>query len=163
MAWQGGVFVALASSLVANLGSLWRQRGAAAAPEVDIRRPIATVVGLFRVKWWTIGYVAAFVAWLLHVGALAITPLSIVQASLATGFIFLGLLADRFFGFELGSGGRISKHGRERGVSLLPEQFTPVTMQRPRHDRGRQGIPAVVPVPRGTGLRSRTDHESSHR
>ena len=102
MAWQGGVFVALASSLVANLGSLWRQRGAAAAPEVDIRRPIATVVGLFRVKWWTIGYVAAFVAWLLHVGALAITPLSIVQASLATGFIFLGLLADRFFGFELG-------------------------------------------------------------
>jgi drug/metabolite transporter (DMT)-like permease len=102
MGWQGGVLVALASSLVANLGSLWRQRGATAAPDVDIRRPLRTVVGLFRSKWWTIGYVAAGIAWLLHIGALAIAPLSIVQASLAAGFVFLALLADRFFGFDLG-------------------------------------------------------------
>ena len=102
MGWQGGVLVALASSLVANLGSLWRQRGATAASDVDIRRPLRTVVGLFRSKWWTIGYVAAGIAWLLHIGALAIAPLSIVQASLAAGFVFLALLADRFFGFDLG-------------------------------------------------------------
>ena len=103
MGWQAGVLVALGSSLVANLGSLWRQRGAVTAPEVDIRRPLRTVVGLFRSKWWTIGYVAAFVAWLLHIGALAIAPLSIVQASLAAGFVFLAVLADRFFGFDLGT------------------------------------------------------------
>jgi drug/metabolite transporter (DMT)-like permease len=96
------VLVALGSSLVANLGSLWRQRGAATAPEVDVRHPLKTVAGLFRSKWWTIGYVAAAIAWLLHVGALAIAPLSIVQASLAAGFVFLALLADRFFGFDLG-------------------------------------------------------------
>ncbi|MEA2351130.1 MAG: hypothetical protein QOG86_2071, partial [Thermoleophilaceae bacterium] len=71
MGWQGGVIVALGSSLVANLGSLWRQRGAATAPEVDVRHPLKTVAGLFRSKWWTIGYVAAAIAWLLHVGALA--------------------------------------------------------------------------------------------
>jgi len=93
--------VALGSSFVANLGSLWRQRGAAAAPEVDARRPLCTILGLFRSKWWTIGYVAAAGAWLLHLGALGITPLSIVQASLAAGFVFLGLLAERLFGFEL--------------------------------------------------------------
>jgi drug/metabolite transporter (DMT)-like permease len=103
MGWQAGVLVALGSSLVGNLGSLWRQRGAAAAPEVDIRRPLRTVASLFRSKWWTIGYAAAAVAWLLHVGALAIAPLSIVQASLAAGFVFLALLADRFFGFDLGT------------------------------------------------------------
>src|SRR5436190_17961275 len=102
MGWQGGVLVALGSSLIANLGSLWRQRGAVAAPEVDVRRPLATVAGLFRSKWWTIGYLTAFVAWLLHIGALAIAPLSLVQACLATGFVFLALLADRFFGFDLG-------------------------------------------------------------
>ena len=94
--------MALGSSLVANLGSLWRQRGATAAPEVDVRHPLRTVVGLFRSKWWTIGYAAAALAWLLHIGALAIAPLSIVQASLAAGFVFLALLADRFFGFDLG-------------------------------------------------------------
>jgi drug/metabolite transporter (DMT)-like permease len=102
MGWQGGVLIALGSSLVANLGSLWRQRGAAAAPDVDVRRPLRTVVCLFRSRWWTIGYGAAAIAWLLHVGALAIAPLSIVQASLAAGFIFLAILADRFFGFDLG-------------------------------------------------------------
>jgi drug/metabolite transporter (DMT)-like permease len=101
MGWQWGVLVALGSSLVANLGSLWRQRGAVAAPDVDIRRPLRSVVGLFRSKWWTIGYVASGIAWLLHIGALGIAPLSIVQASLAAGFVFLALLADRFFGFEL--------------------------------------------------------------
>jgi drug/metabolite transporter (DMT)-like permease len=102
MGWQVGVAVALASSAVANLGSLWRQRGATAAPDVDIRRPLRTVVGLFRSKWWTIGYVGAFIAWLLHIGALAIAPLSIVQASLAAGFVFLAIFAERFFGFDLG-------------------------------------------------------------
>lgn len=102
MGWQGGVLIALGSSAIANLGSLWRQRGATAAPEVDIRRPLRTVVGLFRSKWWSIGYGAAAIAWLLHIGALAIAPLSIVQASLATGFVFLAIFADRFFGFDLG-------------------------------------------------------------
>jgi drug/metabolite transporter (DMT)-like permease len=102
MGWEVGVLVALGSSLVANLGSLWRQRGASTAVEVDIRRPLRTVVALFRSKWWTIGYAAAALAWLLHVGALAIAPLSIVQASLAAGFVFLAVLADRMFGFELG-------------------------------------------------------------
>ena len=95
--------MALGSALIANLGALWRQRGAVVAPDVEVKRPVRTVVGLFRSKWWTIGYVAAFFAWLLHVGALAIAPLSIVQAALATGFIFLGLLADRFFGLDLGA------------------------------------------------------------
>jgi drug/metabolite transporter (DMT)-like permease len=102
MGWQAGVLIALGSALVANLGSLWRQRGAEAAPDVDMRRPLRTVIGLFRSRWWTIGYVAAFFAWLLHIAALAIAPLSIVQASLAAGFIFLAILADRFFGFDLG-------------------------------------------------------------
>src|SRR2546423_346582 len=102
MGWQGGVLVALGSSLIANLGSLWRQRGATAAPEVDVRQPLRTVVGVFRSKWWTIGYIAAFMAWLLHLGALAIAPLSLVQASLATGFVFLALIADRFFHIDVG-------------------------------------------------------------
>jgi drug/metabolite transporter (DMT)-like permease len=102
MGWQVGVLVALGSAAVANLGSLWRQRGASAAPDVDIRRPLHSAVSLFRSKWWSIGYGAAAIAWLLHIGALAITPLSIVQASLAAGFVFLGLFADRFFGIDLG-------------------------------------------------------------
>jgi drug/metabolite transporter (DMT)-like permease len=41
-------------------------------------------------------------AWLLHVGALALAPLSIVQAVLSGGLVFLAVFAERFFGFRLG-------------------------------------------------------------
>ena len=102
MGWQGGAVLALASAFVTNLGFLWRHRGAVAAPDVDMRHPLRSAIGLFKSKWWTIGYVAALVAWLLHVGALSMAPLSIVQAALAGGFVFLAVLADRFFGHELG-------------------------------------------------------------
>ena len=83
MGWQVGAGVALASAFVSNLGFLWRHRGAVEAPDVDVRRPLQSAIGLFKSKWWTIGYVAAFVSWLLHVGALSLAPLSIVQAALA--------------------------------------------------------------------------------
>lgn len=102
MGWEGGAALALGSAFVTNLGFLWRHRGAVAAPDVDGRHPIRSAVGLFRSKWWTIGYVAALVAWLLHVGALSLAPLSIVQSALAAGFVFLAVLADRFFGFDVG-------------------------------------------------------------
>jgi drug/metabolite transporter (DMT)-like permease len=42
------------------------------------------------------------VAWGLHVGALSLAPLSIVQAVLSGGLVFLAVLAERFFGFHLG-------------------------------------------------------------
>ena len=102
MGWEGGAGLALASAFVTNLGFLWRHRGAVAAADVDVRHPLHSAVCLFRSKWWTIGYAAAFVAWLLHVGALALAPLTIVQSALAGGFVFLAVLADRYFGFELG-------------------------------------------------------------
>jgi drug/metabolite transporter (DMT)-like permease len=69
---------------------------------VTIAKPVSSVVGLFSVKWWTIGFGAAIVAWLLHVGSLSLAPLSQVQAVLAGGFVFLAVLAERFFGFHLG-------------------------------------------------------------
>jgi hypothetical protein len=42
------------------------------------------------------------VAWGLHVGALSLAPLSIVQAVLSGGLVFLAVFAERFFGFRLG-------------------------------------------------------------
>ena len=67
-----------------------------------IRHPLRSAVDLFRSRWFTIGWVVAIGAWVLHVGALALTPLSIVQAVLSGGLVFLAVLAERFFGFRLG-------------------------------------------------------------
>jgi drug/metabolite transporter (DMT)-like permease len=101
MTLLGGVALAGLSALASQVGFLMRHRGAVAAPDVDVRRPIASAVGLFRSKWWAIGYGVAFVAYTFHVGALALVSLSIVQAVLAGGIVLLAVIAERFFGFGL--------------------------------------------------------------
>jgi hypothetical protein len=97
-----GLLLAAASAAASQLGFLLRHKGAVAAPDVDARRPLRSAVDLFRSKWWTIGYAVAVVAYLLHVGALGLASLSLVQAVLAGGLVLLGVLAERVFGFELG-------------------------------------------------------------
>jgi drug/metabolite transporter (DMT)-like permease len=89
-------------ALVTNIGFLMKHRGAVAAPDVDARHPLRSARDLFRSRWWTIGWTVAFVAFAIHVAALALAPLSIVQAVVAGGLVFLAVLAERWFGFSLG-------------------------------------------------------------
>ena len=58
--------------------------------------------GLFCSKWFVIGFSVAIAAWGLHVAALALAPISLVQAVISGGLVFLAVLADRWFGFKLG-------------------------------------------------------------
>jgi drug/metabolite transporter (DMT)-like permease len=97
-----GILLALACAVVTQLGFLYKHRGANAAPKVDIRRPLRTVRNLFASPWFAIGMAVALGAWLLHVAALALAPLSVVQAVLSTGVVMLAVLADRLFGFKVG-------------------------------------------------------------
>ena len=102
MTLQIGLLFALASALATNLAFLWKQRGAVAAPDVELRRPVRSAAGLFRSKWWTVGFAVAAAAWGLHVVALTLAPLSLVQAVIAGGLVFLAVLGNRWFGFRLG-------------------------------------------------------------
>jgi drug/metabolite transporter (DMT)-like permease len=97
-----GLICALLSALGTNLAFLFKHRGAVAAPDVDMRHPLRSAVDLFRSRWWSIGWGVAGVAFALHVAALSLAPISIGQAVLAGGLVFLAVLAERFFGFELG-------------------------------------------------------------
>ena len=97
-----GLICALLSALGTNLAFLFKYKGAVAAPDVEMRHPLRSAVDLFRSKWWSIGWAVAAVAFALHVAALTLAPLSIGQAVLAGGLVFLAVLAERFFGFELG-------------------------------------------------------------
>jgi len=97
-----GLVCALLSALGTNLAFLFKHRGAVAAPDVDVRHPLRSVIALFRSKWWSIGWGVAAVAFALHVAALSLASISIAQAVLASGLVFLAVLAERFFGYELG-------------------------------------------------------------
>jgi drug/metabolite transporter (DMT)-like permease len=100
---QLGILLSLLCALATNVGFLLKHRGACAAPDVSLKHPVASAVGLFRSKWFTIGMLVALVAWTFHVIALALAPLSIVQAIIAGGLVFLTVLAERWFGFNVGT------------------------------------------------------------
>jgi drug/metabolite transporter (DMT)-like permease len=102
MTVQLGLLLALGCAFATNLAFLWKQKGATQSPDVDIRHPLRSATGLFSSKWWTIGFSVALGAWVLHVAALALAPISLVQAVISGGLVFLAVLADRWFGFELG-------------------------------------------------------------
>ena len=97
-----GLVCALLSALGTNLSFLFKHKGAVAAPDVDMRHPLRSAIDLFRSKWWSIGWGVAAVAFALHVAALTLAPISLGQAVLAGGLVFLAVLAERFFGMELG-------------------------------------------------------------
>jgi drug/metabolite transporter (DMT)-like permease len=103
MTLQIGILLALLCAFATNLGFLLKHRGACVAPDVNMRHPVRSAVGLFRSKWFAIGMLVAVGAWLLHVGALALAPLSLVQALISGGLVFLTVLAERFFGCSVGT------------------------------------------------------------
>ncbi len=97
-----GILFALLCAFVTNLAFLFKHRGATAAPPVDFRHPFASAAGLFRSRWFAIGWLVAAGAWIFHVLALALAPISIVQVVLAGGLVLLAVMADRLFGFAVG-------------------------------------------------------------
>ena len=99
---QLGILLAFLCALATNVGFLLKHRGACAAPDVSLKHPVRSAVGLFRSKWFAVGMGVALGAWLLHVGALALAPLSVVQAVIAGGLVFLTVLAERWFGYSVG-------------------------------------------------------------
>src|SRR5918992_766348 len=102
MTLQLGILLALFCALATNLGFLLKHKGACAAPDVSFKHPVRSAAGLFRSKWFAIGMLVAVGAWIFHVAALALAPLSLVQAVISGGLVFLTLLAERWFGCEVG-------------------------------------------------------------
>ena len=97
-----GIMLALACALATNVGFLYKHRGACAAPAVDMRHPLRTAGALFRVRLFAIGMGIATFAWVFHVAALSVAPLSLVQAVLAGGMVMLAVMAERVFGLRIG-------------------------------------------------------------
>jgi drug/metabolite transporter (DMT)-like permease len=97
-----GILLALACAFVANLGFFFKYRGANEVPKVQPLHPLRSARALYSSKWFTLGMLTATASWGLHVGALALAPMSVVQVALAAGVVFIAVMADRLFGFEVG-------------------------------------------------------------
>ena len=98
---QIGLLLALATAFASIVGFLYKHRGAVESPAVELRHPVRTSLALFRSRWYTLGIIVATASWGLHVAALSLAPISLVQSVIAGGLVLLTVIADRLFGFHV--------------------------------------------------------------
>ncbi len=118
-----GILLALACALATNVGFLYKHRGACAAPAVDMHRPVRSARSLFSSRWFAIGMLVAALAWAFHVAAMALAPLSVVQAVLAGGIVLLAVMAERLLGLKVSRRQWIGLALTAMGLLLLAVTF----------------------------------------
>jgi drug/metabolite transporter (DMT)-like permease len=92
-----GIGLAAVVALLTNLASLLKHRGCQSARPVRLSRPLDSIRGLAGSPWFVAGWGLAAVAWLAHVAALSLAPISLVQAILAGGAVTLAVISQRLF------------------------------------------------------------------
>ncbi len=92
-----GVVLAIATAFTSVVGFLYKHRGAVESPAIERGRPVRSSLVLFRSRAYTLGIIIATASWALHVGALSLAPISLVQSVVAGGLVLLTVTADRLF------------------------------------------------------------------
>jgi drug/metabolite transporter (DMT)-like permease len=114
-----GIGLAFVCAVATQLAFLCKHRGATCAPRVEWQQPLRSARALLGSRWFAIGMGIAVVAFVLHVGALALAPLSTVQVVLSTGIVMLAVLGDRLFGHAVGSRQWLGVAMTATGLALL--------------------------------------------
>ena len=90
-----GLGLALASACALNWGYFAQHGAASTLPPLSLRRPVVSLRLLFGAGRWLAGFLVGIGGWVLYVAALALAPLSLVQAASAGGIGLLALLVSR--------------------------------------------------------------------
>lgn len=109
-----GLVLAVASSVAINGGYALQHGAASALPPLSLRRPVRSLLALIGNRWWMVGFVAGIVGWGMYVAALALAPLSLVQAAAAGGIAVLAI-----GGARLTSAERVGVTAALCGLALL--------------------------------------------
>ena len=127
---QIGLLLALATAITSIVGFLLKHRGAVVSPPVELRRPIASSLALFKARAYTIGIIVATLSWGFHVAALALAPISVVQSIIAGGLVLLTVIADRIFGLSVSRREWIGVALTAAGLAFLAATMSGVTESR---------------------------------
>jgi multidrug transporter EmrE-like cation transporter len=134
-----GLGLALVCAVATQLGFLCKHRGATLAPRVEWQRPLRSGRALLGSTWFAIGLGVAAFAFVLHVAALAMAPLSTVQVVLSTGIVMLAVLGDRLFGHTVGRRQWLGVGMTATGLTLLV-----VTVPAPDHAATVVAVPGLI-------------------
>jgi hypothetical protein len=90
-----GLALALLSAFALNWGWLEQHGATQELPPLSVGRPLSSLRSLFGNRAWVAGFVVGLAGWVFYVAALALAPLSLVQATSAGGIGVLATLAHR--------------------------------------------------------------------
>jgi drug/metabolite transporter (DMT)-like permease len=93
-----GICMAITVSLMTNLASLLKHRGCQRTEPIHFSKPLQAIRALAASRWFAAGWALAALAWLVHIAALSMAPISLVQAVLAGGAVTLAVMSQRLFG-----------------------------------------------------------------
>src|SRR5262245_34006056 len=113
------LLITLVSACLLNLGYLLEHSVASKVPPLSLRRPIRSVRSLLGNRRWLMGFGAEASGWLLYVVALALAPLSLVQAVAAGGIGILAVMVARLTHVPLTRRERIGAGLSVAGLALL--------------------------------------------
>jgi drug/metabolite transporter (DMT)-like permease len=134
-----GILLALLCAFASNLGFFFKHRGACEAPAIDVRHPLRSAKGLWCSKWFAVGMGVGGGAWALHVAAISLAPLSVVQVVLSGGVVLIAVMADRIFGYEVGKRQWVGLAFMAVGLVLLG-----LTMPQPHGSHSAFSLAAMV-------------------
>jgi drug/metabolite transporter (DMT)-like permease len=95
MTLAGGLLLSLLSAAALNWGWIAQHGAARDLPALRLREPLRSLRSLFADLSWLAGFVVGIIGWALYVAALALAPLSLVQAVSAGGIALLAAFAHR--------------------------------------------------------------------
>ncbi len=104
METEVGLTLALVSAVLVNWAYSKEHDAAAAMPPFSPRRPLEFVRLLLADRHWVRAFATESVGWLIYVAALALAPLSLVQAVCASGIAVLAMVSVQ------GRPGRLATH-----------------------------------------------------
>jgi hypothetical protein len=113
------LLITLVSACLLNVGYLLEHSVASEAPPLSLRYPVASLRSLLGNRRWLLGFATEGAGWLLYVVALALAPLSLVQATAAGGIGILAIMVSRVTRVPLSGRERIGAALSVVGLALL--------------------------------------------
>jgi hypothetical protein len=133
VSWAAGLVLALIAALALNIGFFVQHGATNTMLSLSLRHPVASIRLLVTNRQWLFGYAAGWVGWGIYIAALALAPLSLVQAVSAGGVGVLAVLVHRF-GTPLEARERLGAAIAVGGLVLLGLSLTvPLGAARPAH------------------------------
>ncbi len=109
----------IVSTCALDLGYLLQHKAASNLPRLSLRRPVASLRSLLGERRWLIGFGVQGVGFVLYVVALALAPLSLVQATAAGGIGILAIMVSRITHVPLTRLERVGAAVSVAGLALL--------------------------------------------